>query len=292
MPACRVAAAVFRRVLVGTDLSECAAAALAFARRLAPGAAFRLVHVVPSASALGVMGDDLVPLENAMRRTAEDARIVLEEVARRLGPGTEIAVPAGGVAAELAREAQEWGADLVVVGARGHSKVHDLLLGSVARTVVRRVRGNVLVVRADVPVKVVAAGTDLSEPADKAVETARGLANAHGAALVVFHAADSAMWGEAEGVRARAPPEARNEEAVEAVLRGRVEKRLAEHGVAARVVVAAGRPVETGARVVGEVAADVLVLGDHGPGAVERVFLGSVAEGLAERAPCNVLVAR
>jgi nucleotide-binding universal stress UspA family protein len=38
--------------------------------------------------------------------------------------------------------------------------------------------------------------------------------------------------------------------------------------------------------------ADVLVVGARGIGAVERLFLGSVAEGAVSRAPVPVLVVR
>ena len=278
---------MFRRVLVATDLSDNAATALAAARRLAPDAALRLVHVAPAGSGLHALGDDLAPFADVLRRTADDARTALQDLAR--SAGAEVAVLTGSVAAEIAADASSWGADLVVVGARGHSRVRDLLLGSVARAVLRRVKTSVLVVRSDAPVRVVAAGTDFSEPAAKALAAARALAEAAGASLVLFHAADPAIWGEAEGVRARAPAGARDRTAVEAALRRRVEAMLPP---GARAVVESGRPVETGALVARDVGADLLVLGDHGPGAMERALLGSVAEGLAERAPCSVLVAR
>jgi nucleotide-binding universal stress UspA family protein len=38
--------------------------------------------------------------------------------------------------------------------------------------------------------------------------------------------------------------------------------------------------------------ADLVVIGSHGRGGVDRALLGSVAEGLARRAPCPVLIVR
>jgi nucleotide-binding universal stress UspA family protein len=38
--------------------------------------------------------------------------------------------------------------------------------------------------------------------------------------------------------------------------------------------------------------ADLIVIGSHGRGGVERALLGSVAEGVMRRAPCPVLVVR
>ena len=39
-------------------------------------------------------------------------------------------------------------------------------------------------------------------------------------------------------------------------------------------------------------AADLVVIGSHGREGVDRVLLGSVAEGVARRAPCPVLIVR
>ena len=38
--------------------------------------------------------------------------------------------------------------------------------------------------------------------------------------------------------------------------------------------------------------ADLVVIGSHGRGGVDRAILGSVAEGVARRAPCPVLIVR
>ena len=67
----------------------------------------------------------------------------------------------------------------------------------------------------------------------------------------------------------------------ERVLGGRATEALAK-GRAARATVQRAR----------RAGADLIVAGTHGAGAVERAMLGSVAEGLVEKASCSVLVVR
>ena len=45
-------------------------------------------------------------------------------------------------------------------------------------------------------------------------------------------------------------------------------------------------------RVAADVHADVIVVGSHGRGAIERILLGSVSEQVVRHAPCPVLVVR
>jgi nucleotide-binding universal stress UspA family protein len=56
-------------------------------------------------------------------------------------------VRTGDPALQLEQGAEENGADLVVVGARGHSAAHRLLLGSVSTRLLHHARRPVLVVR-------------------------------------------------------------------------------------------------------------------------------------------------
>ncbi len=57
-------------------------------------------------------------------------------------------------------------------------------------------------------------------------------------------------------------------------------------------VVADGEPADTIARVAMERNCDLIVLGSHGRSGVQRLLLGSVAEGVMRRAHCPVLVSR
>jgi nucleotide-binding universal stress UspA family protein len=53
-----------------------------------------------------------------------------------------------------------------------------------------------------------------------------------------------------------------------------------------------GNPVELIADAARDWPADLVVIGSHGRNGVDRVLLGSVAEGVARHAPCPVLIVR
>jgi nucleotide-binding universal stress UspA family protein len=66
-----------------------------------------------------------------------------------------------------------------------------------------------------------------------------------------------------------------------ALTTARIDKRIEVGDVAGTVC-----------RVAGEIGADVIVVGSHGRGAIERILLGSVSEQVVRHAPCPVLVVR
>jgi nucleotide-binding universal stress UspA family protein len=53
-----------------------------------------------------------------------------------------------------------------------------------------------------------------------------------------------------------------------------------------------GEPVASITDAARDWAADLVVIGSHGREGVDRVLLGSVAEGVARQAPCPALIVR
>ncbi|WP_313673842.1 universal stress protein [Mycolicibacterium sp.] len=124
-----------RRILVATDFSVPAGAAIARAGQLAAqhGARLSLLHVLP---------DDLDVDQDRVRAA-------LSEHALRFAAAApaDVAVRRGTVAAEIVAEAVASQAGLVVVGAHGGDWLADLFLGSTAENVVRQSTVPVLMVK-------------------------------------------------------------------------------------------------------------------------------------------------
>ena len=146
------------RVLVATDGSPDAALGAGFvaASGLFDAAGARIVNVidVPAAWWLGFTPADGTLATDAYTSVVTDAsghaRSVAADAVRRLrseGMEAQSVVREGPASAEIIAEAESWGADLVVVGTRGHGLLKRLLLGSTARTVLHHAPMSVLIVR-------------------------------------------------------------------------------------------------------------------------------------------------
>ena len=85
-----------------------------------------------------------------MEELEKEARSYVQDVAKELriaGFALDGTVETGEVRSTIIDSAADWGADLIVVGSRGHKGLERLLLGSVAESVVRHAKSSVLVVR-------------------------------------------------------------------------------------------------------------------------------------------------
>jgi nucleotide-binding universal stress UspA family protein len=135
---------MFTRILVPTDFSSQADAALAQARALAAqfGATLHLLHIAENVFLRAVVGDPHA-LEVAARRALED-RLTAEDRAR----GTVTALETSDEPAkEIIQYARETGIDLIVMGTHGRTGLPHVLLGSVAEHVVRTAPCPVLTLR-------------------------------------------------------------------------------------------------------------------------------------------------
>lgn len=140
---------MYRRILLAVDLADEAQSPRGLAEALAIAGVgeseLRLVNVQPLLPATFM---EYVPadFDAEQERRARDA---LDAIAAKIAlPKARLstAVSSGGVYHELLREAQEWGADLIVVGSH-RPVMSDYLLGSNAKTIVRHAPCSVLVVR-------------------------------------------------------------------------------------------------------------------------------------------------
>jgi nucleotide-binding universal stress UspA family protein len=140
------------RILVPTDFSASADAALGVARRLAAKArgTVRLLHVVEYPAVSPTFGSELIP-EPSLEEQAATPRVHLSQrmlVDHRSRVTIDSDVLFGPTGAMITAYARDNGFDLIVMGTRGRGGLAHLLLGSVAESVIRTAPCPVLTVKA------------------------------------------------------------------------------------------------------------------------------------------------
>ncbi|MGE0864388.1 MAG: universal stress protein [Vicinamibacterales bacterium] len=285
------------RVLVASDGSLSATAAMVSARRFPwPGAT----------RAFGAIARERAGKERPNVRAGLDraAEVVAESTAaslRRRWPDVRVRVIAGPAAGAIVQHAKKVRADVIVLGWRGHGAVRRLMAGSVSRGVVRSAPCSVLVVRRAVPrFQNVVIGFDGSEQARRAVALVARLQAPAGGRVVLVTAADTVRMTS----HSLLPSDVRGDVASEVarINRGRIATARAQLATAAEVLreagwkaqtrVTAAGPLKSLLAAVADTDANVLVVGARGVTGLERLLLGSVAEGALDHSPVPVLIVR
>lgn len=143
------------RILTGLDGSIDADAAITeiASRNWPHGSEVRLLTLVDTniATAAAIPGG---PLTNWLEEADEDetgwiSRMMEDASTRLRKPGLSVSSEflEGDPKQSLVREAEAWGADAIFVGARGHSLVERLMLGSVSSAIAARAHCSVEIVR-------------------------------------------------------------------------------------------------------------------------------------------------
>ncbi|MEW2632302.1 universal stress protein [Streptomyces sp. NPDC048389] len=139
----------YRRVLFAVDGTWTSLAAALAGARLTPDSEHFIVHayVVPGEHLLVMRGMDAGGTAELRRAAAAQVRPSVERMAAALRPRPpRVVVTAGCPRTALPDMAQRYGADLVVVGTGGRSRLGCALLGSVAQDVMARAPCDVLAV--------------------------------------------------------------------------------------------------------------------------------------------------
>ena len=136
--------------------------------------------------------------------------------------------------------------------------------------------------------KKIVVGYDASPEADRALERAAEVAKAFDADVIVTSVARILYAGGKglAGIDPVDPPDLHEEEA------RRAKARLSELGVEAKTVDGIGDPGRMIVKVAEANDADLIVVGSHTAGALERFFVGSVSDSVKHHATCDVLVVR
>lgn len=150
---------MFTHIILGVDGSEASNKAVGVAAELAKKLAAKVTVVYAIADPIMVM-PPVAPTEamitpplldeTALVELEQAGRAITAAAAERLtqaGVSTDVRLERGPAGAQIVQAARAAGADLIVVGSRGHSKLEELLLGSVSDAVVREAPCSVLIVR-------------------------------------------------------------------------------------------------------------------------------------------------
>lgn len=280
----------WKPIIVGVDASPAGghAAQLGLMIAAAADVECRLVHATRD---VGTALPDTAPSAH----TAAFRAAALHAVRERLNVALEGAVPwkalhqadvkEGWAPAVLDDAVRESGADLVILGAKHHSALGRWLGGSTVHNVARMLRAPMMVT-GEPPAKVrrVLVALDASSAARPTYEAARRLADLFDAELKALHVIEPLP------ILPETPPPVNGSEYLRLMEEDCAEKvwpivgpdaeRVIRHAVADIGIAAEAKDWQ----------ADIVVVGSHGKGFVERMLVGSVTERLLSDLPAPILV--
>ncbi|HEY8447638.1 MAG TPA: universal stress protein [Thermomicrobiales bacterium] len=266
------------QIVLATDGSKDAAAALAMltSLELRPEDEVSVIVVVPPIPVLGKeleapRGTDAPSLSDAARVIADDVVAKLRQRGVSARPETRLGNPAE----EILTCAEETGADLIVLGAKGVGSVRRFLLGSVAHRVARHASCSVLAVRGEGTLRRVLFATNGSRQSDDAVSAFLSLPLPAGLRATVISVA---------------PPNGDVEAA--AAASSAVASRLNQAGIDATPSTASGNEAATIIATAKQEESDLIVVGEGRRLSDGEPVLGPVAFGVLDGAPCSVFIGR
>jgi nucleotide-binding universal stress UspA family protein len=215
------------------------------------------------------------------------------------GVAIEFLTREGAAWREVVAAAEEWPADLIVMGTHGRGGFERFILGSVAEKVLRSSPCPVLTVcheegrtwAAPGIVGHVLCATDLSRGSATTVRYALSLAAEYQARVTLLHVIEGFELEEGPAYLARPRVEelrGQAESAARRELRKAVPADVREWCDVSEAV-AFGKVADQAVRVAIERRADLIVLGSRHPSPLERAVFGSTASEVVRRATCPVL---
>jgi nucleotide-binding universal stress UspA family protein len=292
------------RILCPVDLSEFSHHALDQARALARWyeADITVLHVVNVSQPLVGMAElgYVPPLLPERQQIAEEVRRFcgLREPSQE--SRLNVIVTEGIPPQEIVRQAKSLPADLLVMGTHGRSGFERLFLGSVTEKVLRSTHVPVLTVPppvervGSVVYKTILCPIEFSNPSTRALEYALRLAEETDAHLILLHVIEALTVETSLGeISHFTVPEYYRH--LEEDARARLKSALPDE---ARVWctpeerVVFGKARHTILQLAEEVNADLIVMGVHGAGALNRRLFGSTTHRVIREARCPVLTLR
>jgi nucleotide-binding universal stress UspA family protein len=234
----------------------------------------------------------------ALNNAVQIARYSAERLKSSSGVAVESQARSGHAVREILRAAKQESADVIVLGAKGHSALKMMLLGSVAQSVLEYARCPVLLARAGPKnVKTAVIGIDGSKESLRALTFLQNLSLDDDALLLLVRVVE--LISKRPSVRSTdygsfaAEVEKINDDAMK-----RAEQDLAAaHGVLtirrpSFNELTVGRAGDEILKLAALRRADLIVVGSRSPSRVRKYLVGSTAELIAREALTSVLVVR
>lgn len=295
-----------RHILCPVDFSEPSLRALREAVSLAKAqhADVKALHVLPAhlppLSGLAMAAAGFLEPDARERQRADFLERLRAFVASAAdGVPVEPVVEEGDVVNEIVTQATARGVDLVVMGTHGQRGFESLTLGSTTEKTLRKSRCPVLTIPpAQKPggsggsFRSILCAVDFSASASRALEYALALARQGEGRLILVHVLESVpLAAPVPALAAFDAPTYRR--ALEDDARERLRELPAAAGRWQKVEdIRTGKAHDEILRAAEEHGADLIAMGVHGHGALERALFGSTAYHVARRAACPVLTAR
>lgn len=282
-----------RKILLATDLSARSDRALERAVWLARQwqAELFIVHVIERSHPNDADLADPLP---SWRRGPDALSVAKANVVADLhdvaGKAT-IVIEEGDPAESIVRVAEQQGCQLIVIGVARNELLGQFNLGRTVDSLIRGSRIPLLIVkkRARAPYRHVVVATDFSESSRRALDAAAGFFP--GQELIVFHAYDAPLSG-------RMVEPATHRQELRRIAERDSETFLEDYrssssgGPQMQVLIEQGAPSPLLQGYVADRAADLVVAGTDGRGALFEAVLGSVAKRILDEVPCDILLVR
>lgn len=268
----------FDNLVLATDGTEVSAGAVRVAVHLASrcGSRLTVMHMAQTYPGYAMFNP------GAVEQAEAQARDVLDRVEAQAGTACVNCAPVlrygEEPVREIAAQADESQADMVIMGRRGVHWLERLMLGEAAARVIGHVKCSVLVVPKESGMwdKGLLLAVDGSRYADAAAVSAGALAKRCGLPVTVLAVCAS------DDLKC---------DAIKPVA-DRVRDLLIADGVPAESVVMEGRPADCIVQAAADNDCDLVVVGCHGRTGLDRLLMGSVSQQVVVQARCPVLVVK
>ena len=320
-----------KKILCAIDFSDFSNIVLAYGKSMASefGSTLCLCHILSGTLMISSLGHSYIDYTDIEAGRVQSAKDQLEKMAEELDIECEIIVSSGHAADEINRIVSENDIDLVIAATHGGSGIKRFLVGSVTDRLVKilqcpllvlfsRKKYSVSIIEKNIKLKKILVGCDFSPDSQLAFDHALSLAQEFQTQLYLAHVirpieqinlsapdyikiqgdGDYANWTPPEYIELQ--KKTNNEDLKnKGTLIHRLEKQLLDmvpedcrNWCTPITVMLEGQPYKELIDYAVQKEVDMIVIGVHGHGLLERFLVGSTTDRVISQASCPVLVVR